>query len=115
MQNLTDKTILILRADSGRELLAETAVLRGATIQYLECYRREPVTDDIPEKISLCKRLGVDTIVITSSEILRSLYEQAKADCRAWLFECDLVVVSRRIAKIAKQMGWQEDKIKGIG
>ncbi len=29
MQNLTDKTILILRADSGRELLAETAVLRG--------------------------------------------------------------------------------------
>ncbi|HDL5518529.1 TPA: uroporphyrinogen-III synthase, partial [Mannheimia haemolytica] len=56
--------------------------------------------------------LGVDTIVITSSEILRSLYEQAKADCRAWLFECDLVVVSRRIAKIAKQMGWQEDKIR---
>ncbi len=50
MQNLTDKTILILRADSGRELLAETAVLRGATIQYLECYRREPVTDDIPKK-----------------------------------------------------------------
>ncbi|STY64468.1 uroporphyrinogen-III synthase [Mannheimia haemolytica] len=105
MQNLTDKTILILRADSGRELLAETAVLRGQLFNIWSVYRREPVTDDIPEKISLCKRLGVDTIVITSSEILRSLYEQAKADCRAWLFECDLVVVSRRIAKIAKTNG----------
>lgn len=112
MQNLTEKTILILRADSGRELLAETAILRGATIQYLECYRRESVTDDIPEKISLCKRLGVDTIVITSSEILRSLYEQTKDECKVWLLECDLVVVSQRIAKIAKQMGWEEEKIR---
>lgn len=111
MQDLTYKTVLILRADSGRELLAEKAVLRGATIQYLECYRRQPVCDDIPEKLSLCKRVGVDTITITSSEILKSLYEQTPEDCRAWLFECSLVVVSRRIVKIARQMGWQENKI----
>ncbi|HGO5814488.1 TPA: uroporphyrinogen-III synthase [Mannheimia haemolytica] len=111
MQNLTDKTILILRADSGRELLAEKAILRGATIQYLECYRREPISDDIPEKLSLCKRLGVDTIVITSSEILRTLYEQTHENCRDWLFDCRLVVVSERIAKIAEKMGWHSDKI----
>ncbi|MFA9488438.1 MULTISPECIES: uroporphyrinogen-III synthase [unclassified Mannheimia] len=111
MQDLTNKTILILRANSGRELLAETAMLRGASIQYLECYRREPVTVDIPEKISVCKRLGVDTIIITSSEILKSLYEQTAENCREWLFECNIVVVSQRIGKIAKQMGWQSDKI----
>lgn len=111
MQNLTDKTILILRGNAGRELLAETAILRGATIQYLECYRRESVTVDIPEKISVCKRLGIDTIVITSSEILKSLYEQTNENCRQWLFECNLVVVSQRIGKIAIQMGWQTEKI----
>ncbi|MDD0823679.1 uroporphyrinogen-III synthase [Mannheimia sp. AT1] len=111
MQMLQDKTILILRANSGRELLAEKAIQRGASIQYLECYRREPVKEDIPEKLSLCKRLGVDTIIVTSSEILALLYEQTKADNRQWLLDCHLVVVSQRIAKIAKQMGWQSDKI----
>lgn len=111
MQMLQGKTLLILRANSGRELLAEKAAQRGANVQYLECYRREPVAEDLPEKLSLCKRLGVDTIVVTSSEILTSLYEQTKENHREWLFECDLVVVSNRIAKIAKQMGWQADKI----
>ncbi|QLB19319.1 uroporphyrinogen-III synthase [Mannheimia granulomatis] len=111
MQNLRDKTILILRANSGRELLAEKATLRGANVQYLECYQRVPVTDDIPEKISLCKRLGVDTVVITSSEILTSLFEQTKESCREWLLGCNLVVVSNRIAKIARQMGWQAEQI----
>lgn len=111
MQHLDDKTILILRANSGRELLAEKAALRGAAIQYLECYQRVPVSDDIPEKISLSKRLGVDTIVITSSEILRTLYEQTQDSCREWLLSCNLVVVSNRIGNIAKQMGFQAEKI----
>lgn len=111
MQEIADKTILILRANSGRELLAEKATLRGANIQYVECYQRVPVVQDIPEKISLCKRVGVDTITITSSEILTFLYEQTPEDCRTWLFDCNLVVVSPRIVKIAKQMGWQDDKI----
>lgn len=111
MQILQDKTILILRANSGRELLAEKAIQRGANIQYLECYRREPVKEELPEKLGLCKRLGVDTIVVTSSEILTSLYEQTKENHREWLFDCHLVVVSNRIAKIAKQMGWQPAKI----
>lgn len=110
MQDLSDKTVLILRANSGRELLAEQAVLRGATVQYLECYRREPVEEDISEKINLYKRLGVDTIVVTSSETLKSLYEQASEDCE-WLFGCNLVVVGKRIAEISGQMGWQSDKI----
>lgn len=111
MQDLQGKTLLILRANSGREILAETAMQRGANVQYLECYRREPVTVDIPEKLSLCKRLGIDTVVITSSEMLTLLYEKVAENCWEWLFECNLVVVSKRIAKIAKQMGWKEDKI----
>jgi len=111
MQDLSGKNLLILRADSGRDLLAETATARGATVQYLECYRRKYAEDNLSEKLSLCKRVGVDTIVVTSGDILKTLYEQTAEDDRAWLVDCYLIVVSVRIAEMAYQLGWQQNRV----
>lgn len=111
MNELSHKHLLILRADSGRELLAEQASQRGATVQYLECYRRLLTDENLSEKISLAKRAGVDTIIATSSEILTTLVEQTNQDDYLWLFHCRLVVVGNRIATLARQLGWQSDKL----
>ncbi|VEI44764.1 uroporphyrinogen-III synthase [Actinobacillus equuli] len=111
MQDLSGKNLLILRAETGRDLLAEIAISRGAEVQYLECYRRKYVEENIAEKISLCKRVGVDTIVVTSGDILTTLYEQTAEEDRVWLSECRLIVVSQRIAKMAYKLGWEQNNV----
>lgn len=110
-QHLENKKILILRAESGREHLAIEAKKRGAVVQYVECYRRVPIEENLAEKISLCKRAGIDTLVVTSGEILLSLVEQCFEEDRAWITECRLIVVSRRLSQIAANLGWQSEKV----
>lgn len=111
LQDLTGRKIVILRANSGREFFAEQAKLRGAEIKTVECYCRLPLNEDLGEKISLAKRSGIDAIVVTSNEILTSLRENTLESDRQWLFDCCLVVVSKRIAQMAMQLGWQSDQI----
>lgn len=110
-QHLTGKNLLILRAETGRDLLANEAQKRGASVQYVECYRRIPVEENLSEKISLCKRAGIDTLVVTSGEILLSLMEHCFEEDKEWLINCRLIVVSRRLAHMAKNFGWENHKV----
>lgn len=108
LQAIENKQILILRAETGREFLREQATQRGATVHTLEVYQRVPVTDNLAEQLNLCKRAGVDTIVITSSEILSTLFDQTLGEDRQWLLQCRLIVVGERIASLARQLGWTQ-------
>lgn len=107
MQHLQGKNLLILRAESGRGLVAESALAHGASVQYLECYRRKYVKGNIAEKLSLCKRAGVDTVVVTSGDILMLLFEQIAEGDRTWLLNTKLIVVSYRIMRMAHELGWK--------
>ncbi|QLB21274.1 uroporphyrinogen-III synthase [Vespertiliibacter pulmonis] len=111
LQDLTNKSVLVLRADTGRELFAQQAQLRGAEIRTIECYRRLPLKENLGEKISLAKRAGIDTIVATSNEILTSLRKNTLESDHPWLLGCNLIVVSKRIAQSAIQLGWQPNCI----
>lgn len=111
MQQLNGKKILILRGNGGREYFAEQAILRGAEVETLECYRRTPITYNNAEQVSLCQRVGIDSIVVTSSEILHYLIDFVPESEHNWLKNCQLITVSERIANIAKQKGWKKIKI----
>ncbi|OOS02382.1 uroporphyrinogen-III synthase [Canicola haemoglobinophilus] len=106
MQDLQGKNVLILRGNGGREFVAEQVVLRGAKVEMLECYQRTPVEYNNLEQISLCQRIGVDTIVVTSLEILNYLVALVPNAEASWLLNCRLVTVSQRIAALAKSIGW---------
>lgn len=112
MQVLDGKNIVILRADSGREFFQEQAAKRGANVHCLECYQRIPLVENLAEQISLCKRAGIDTIVVTSGEILQSLVENTLEHEQLWLKSCRLLVVSPRIERLAVKLGWQRDVIQ---
>ena len=107
MQNLQGKTILILRGNGGRELLSEQAQQRGANVEIVECYRREPIVYNRTEQTSLCKRAGVQTIVATSAEILTQLVDFVPQNEHNWLKSCQLITVSERISHLAQALGWQ--------
>lgn len=110
-EQIEGKTIVVLRAESGREFFAEQARLRGAEVKVLECYQRIPLANDLSEKISLAKRAGIDTLVATSSEILTILFENTLESDRQWLLSCRLIVVSQRTRDDALQLGWQAENI----
>lgn len=111
MQDLTGKNVVVLRAETGRELFAEQVALRGATVKMVECYQRVPISESLGEKISLAKRAGIDLVVATSCEILTILTENTLESDRQWLLDCRLVVVSQRIADSAVRLGWQPKHI----
>ena len=106
MTELTDKNLLILRGNGGRELLREQATLRGATVETIECYQRTPISYNNEEQTSICIRSGVQTLVVTSLEILQALIEFVPENEQNWLKNCCLVTVSQRIADVAVQQGW---------
>lgn len=111
MQDVAGKTVLILRAETGRELFAEQMQAKGAKVDVLECYQRVPLTENISDKLSLAKRAGIDTIVATSLDILNALFDYTAEEDREWLVSCRLLVVSQRIAFQAKKLGWQTTQI----
>ncbi|OOF43366.1 uroporphyrinogen-III synthase [Rodentibacter trehalosifermentans] len=107
MQQLNGKQVLILRGNGGREYFAEQAKQRGANIDILECYRREPILYNKEEQTGFFKRAGVDTLIVTSLEILQTLIEFVPENEQHWLKHCHLVTVGSRLANAAKQLGWQ--------
>lgn len=109
LQDVSGKRILLLRGNGGREHLATTLIERGAQIDYCECYKREPVCYQGDEFSQYWQQIGIDTLVVTSGEMLHHLYELIPDDDRkAWLNHCLLLVVSERLAKIARELGWHD-------
>lgn len=101
------RRILIFRGVGGRETLAETLRTRGASVEYVELYRRsQPAVDPAPVRAMLDNK-AVGIVIITSSEGLESLLEQIGAESRMALLSLPLLVFSARTANYAKQQGWE--------
>ncbi|CNE82781.1 uroporphyrinogen-III synthase [Yersinia rohdei] len=112
LQNLSGKKALLLRGNGGRELLGESLAERGATVTFCECYQRSPIFYDGSEQSAHWQRSGVDTLVVTSGEMLQQIYTLVPDYYRSsWLLRCRLVVVSERLAALAAQMGWNDIRV----
>ncbi|MFT5235248.1 MAG: uroporphyrinogen-III synthase [Shewanella sp.] len=104
LQDLSNKKIVIVRGVGGRETLAETLMQRGGKVDYWEVYQRTyPAIDDgIPYQWRDAK---VDTIIITSGEILHSLNKLVPKELFAWLRACHIIVPSSRVKEQALAYG----------
>ncbi|XBS69553.1 uroporphyrinogen-III synthase [Acerihabitans sp. KWT182] len=109
LQRIAGGRALILRGNGGREVLEETLRRRGAEVGYCECYRRSPVGYDGEEQSRRCLQLGINTLIITSGEMLQQFYTLIPAYYRdSWLMGCRVVVVSERLGTVARQLGWTD-------
>jgi uroporphyrinogen-III synthase len=101
MQDVAGQKIMIVRGETGRELLADTLRARGANIQYLEVYKRCLPRYTLEE---VTRALKVDTIIVTSVAGLENLCQLINDEM---MKHKALIVVSERIKQVAMGLGFQ--------
>lgn len=108
LQTVSGQQVLILRGNGGRPLLAQVLRERGAEVNFCECYQRVPLEYCGAQQTDIWQRANVNLLVITSGDILQQLVALVPDTAHHWLTSCRLVVVSKRIAAMAREFGWQE-------
>ncbi|MGK9174458.1 uroporphyrinogen-III synthase [Yokenella regensburgei] len=112
LQSIEGKRALILRGNGGRELLGQTLQERGAIVEFCECYQRSMKYYDGAEEAMRWHTRGVTTLVVTSGEMLQQLFSLTPPWYREnWLLGCRLLVVSERLANLARELGWQDIQV----
>jgi uroporphyrinogen-III synthase len=98
--------VLILRGEGGRELLAERLRERGASVEYLELYRRDLpayAPDELPRRIAAERLNG---LVVSSGQGFEHLRKMA-GDIWPTIARLPLFVPSPRVAELARAAGAQ--------
>ena len=107
LANVQNKRVVLLRGNGGREYLAQELDRRGARVEYVETYCRELVPVDHSDQVLQWQQAQINTIVVTSGEILQYLWDNIGEINRCWLKRLSLIVPSQRIVTIAENLGFQ--------
>lgn len=108
LQRMAGKRVLIVRGAGGRELLREMLSQRGARVDYAEVYRRTlPNAADVGVLLDQWRGGGVSVVTATSEQILNNLCGLLGEQGRELLLATPLVVISQRVAELARTLGFQ--------
>lgn len=102
LANVRGRRIVIFRGDAGRQLLGDELGERGATVEYVACYRR--VRPSAAGLDALWAR-GVDAVALSSAEGLANFIDMLGADAVRRLGAVALFVPHARVAREAAQRG----------
>lgn len=105
LQQIAGHSVLILRGDTGRELIADTLRRRGAEVRYCACYRRHWLDLDGEKLSHRWQQAGVDSVIISSGDLLQRLLTLLPITDRPWLARLQFVVPSARVADLVIQAG----------
>lgn len=108
MQPIAGQAFLIVRGAGGREELADSLRSRGASVDYLDVYKRVIPAIDHSDVLSLLAQGRLDAITITSGEALQNLLIMLGENYHRLLFAIHLIVVSDRIRQMAADMGFKQ-------
>ncbi len=107
LQDAEGKQILIVRGQSGRELLAETLRERGAEVSYLCAYERRPHQPQPAELANLQAALDAGKVrfaIIMSAESAECLVEILPPGALDSLRQATLVAPSARVLQTASEL-----------
>lgn len=120
VEALRGKKVLIVRAETGRELLADQLRAAGIIVDQVAAYRRL-ATALTPERVAALQTLlqQENDWVITSSEALRFLQDmvQQAAGIAGWtaMLQKTLIIPHERISQTARSLGFQQIIQTGSG
>lgn len=99
---------VLVRGVGGRELLRETLAQRGLEVEVLEVYQRARALPE-PRAVELLEMRwlndGIGIVTVTSGDILDHLTELLTEAGRSMLIRTPILVVSERLASLARQRG----------
>ena len=106
LQGVSGRRVLILRGNDGRDLIARTLASRGALVHYCATYERHYPDLDGDALTRHWQAAGLDSLLITSGELLQRLLALVPGPQRPWLYDRLLVVPSPRVAEMAEGAGF---------
>ena len=117
---LRGKKVLIVRAESGRELLADQLRAAGVDVEQIVAYQRlAPTLDETRRAVLLALLDEQNDWVITSSEALRLLKQMVEqaASSAGWqrMQNKTLIIPHPRIAETASELGFTHTILCGSG
>ncbi|OOG12924.1 uroporphyrinogen-III synthase [Pseudomonas sp. C9] len=98
--------VLIMRGEGGRELLAERLRELGASVEYLELYRRRLPEYPAAELVERVRAERLNGLVVSSGQGFEHLHQLA-GDAWPQLARLPLFVPSPRVAELARATGAQ--------
>lgn len=106
LQGVSGRRVLILRGNDGRDLIARTLASRGALVHYCATYERHYPDLDGDALTRHWQAAGLDSLLITSGELLQRLLALVPSPQHPWLYDRLLVVPSPRVAEMAEGAGF---------
>jgi uroporphyrinogen-III synthase len=111
MQQVAGKHLVVVRGNAGRELIKQTLTARGATVRYVQSYKRLPLPLDGALLCQQWQLAGIRCIVATSNEILQQMFTLVPPEHQYWLQQCDWILVSPRMQESAVALGIAAERI----
>ena len=105
LQQVAGKQLVIVRGNGGRELIKQGLTARGASVRYVQSYKRMPLPLDGTLLCQQWQLAGIRCIVATSNEILQQLFHLVPPQHQHWLQQRDWIVVSARMQESAEALG----------
>ncbi|WP_144211447.1 uroporphyrinogen-III synthase [Shewanella donghaensis] len=106
LKDIEKQHIVIIRGIGGREKIAQQLTLRLANVSYWEVYQRTSPKLDPKTVCGQWQQFGIDTIIVTSGEVLENLIKLVPKELFAWLLSCHIIVPSNRVEQRAKIAGF---------
>ena len=106
LQDVAGRSILIIRGQAGRELLAEELARRQAVVSHLVCYRRVALDNPDPKVLSRWHDKGFDVLILTSVSAAHHLWQLLGTSTVELLKNMCVVVSSERIGEYCRSMGF---------
>jgi|GEM_PF-2039135 len=107
-QAMDDQDVLILSGENPRSKLASTLEERGASVDYLFCYRREP-THYTQETVKHLTTENIIAITIHGLDNLRCLADTLSQAPESPLWKKPLLMPTARYKKVARELGFCGD------
>ena len=111
LQQVSGKQIVVVRGNSGRELIKQQLIARGATVKYVQSYNRLPLPLDGAQLWKVWQQQQVRCIVATSNEILQQLFTIIPEGGVSWLQQRHWLLVSPRMQEQALALGINPQQI----
>ena len=105
--NVSNRGIMIVKGEGGRDLIERTLLSRKAKIYNVDVYVRTAPRALSDELIDLWQKDAIDLILFTSQQSMQNLWFLLGKTAKEWMRHTPCLVISPRLAKIASTYGIQ--------